>query len=190
MPMSKKREANDRRLRRLVYAQRAFKNAIAMCEFAMKHDLASEPNWYPTAVTGICTDYMRPFVSADGLGPLPTRYSEFEDKAFAALHRDLDLGRNWLFAHHDMLNTPTLLQPEDADVYKRVKVRIFPGNNFQCAIQPVKFSPKNLPQVVQLCELQNARINEEMKETIFALLETAAPKTYQTGEYVLGETFP
>jgi hypothetical protein len=186
--MSNSSAGKELRLRRLVYAQRAFKNVIAMVEFALTQDLANDPAWFDVAFTGICAEYMRPFLRSDGIGPLPPEYTKFEDPRLSQLHESLAKGRHWLFAHHDAINAPSLLAPEEVATYKRVIIRIKSGKNVECATIPPRFVKQNLPQIVEIATLQKQRTKKEMEEALYALLVRG--KTYKEGEYVLGESFP
>src|SRR5437867_6935430 len=99
--MSNKQETKIRALNRLIIAQITFQQVIAACEFLISHDSDEHSQFYGTFFSGICVSYMRPFMRADRLGPLPAGYSEFPNEAgHAGTHEDLKNGRNWAYAHN------------------------------------------------------------------------------------------
>jgi hypothetical protein len=191
--LTKKQSGNLKRVRRLVYAQRAFKNVIAMIDFILLQDLSKEWQWYSVATTGFCTEYMRPFTENEGIGPLPDVYTKFEDESLRTLHRMIEQGRNWIFAHHDMKNAPSLLPAGNIEFFNKITVRLSAGSApgiilAQCATKPMKFPEQNLRGVIALCKFQNSRINTEVRDALKSLRIPGKP--YPMGEYVLGKTYP
>lgn len=185
--MDKRVDGIVRQLKRFVYAQRAFKGVIAMSQHLRSFPNPEEIKWYSVAICGICTEYMRPFQSAGGLGPLPKQFEEFDDVSMRELHEDLKNGRHWVFAHHDAVNARQLLSDEEAALHGRVKVRSEGKHSYVLSTRLMGLSSKQLPAIESLCQLQHSRINSAM---IKPLRELTGGAQYPRGEYILGENFP
>jgi hypothetical protein len=66
----------EKKLKRLIVAVSTFEAVINSCELLIQSDVDEDAPYFRILTAGICVSYMRPFVRADGLGPLP-EYEKF-----------------------------------------------------------------------------------------------------------------
>jgi hypothetical protein len=111
------------RLRRLIIAISNFDAVINACDMLIDGNVDQNASYYRIFTAGIVVSYMRPFLRADGLGPLPQEFQEFPDNPdLKELHEDLKHGRHWVFAHHSAEDSPSLVQPEKQQGVKDIEV--------------------------------------------------------------------
>jgi hypothetical protein len=92
--MDKNQQPKIRALRRLVLAHITFQQVTAACDFLISHDSDEQAQFYGIFFSGICVSYIRPFMSAEQIGPLPSDYSTFpHNPEHAQTHEDLKNGR-------------------------------------------------------------------------------------------------
>jgi hypothetical protein len=175
-------------LKRLVLAHITFQQVIASCDFLIAHDSDEHSQFYGPFFSGICVSYMRPFMSAEGLGPLPKSYEEFpSDTAYAKTHADLKNGRNWAYAHNSPQQAAGLLQNEkEKEEHQRIRFS-FNQNGITFSPPEVTWSKSRLGAIAQLATFQIQRIMEDVHPLMKNL---ASGKSYDHGIYILGETFP
>src|SRR5262249_7253019 len=186
--MDKKQQPKILALRRLVLAHITFQQVISACNFLISHESDERAQFYGIFFSGICVSYMRPFVSAEQIGPLPSGYSTFPPNTeHARTHEDLKNGRNWAYAYNSPAQAAGLL----ADVRRQEeqkKIRLVVHSSGISFNPPEVTWPKSrLHAIVRLCHFQMHRVERELSE-VFKHLR--GDKTYEDGEYILGETFP
>lgn len=174
-------------LRRLILADVAFGNVIATCDFVLGQENVEKKPWYNAVIGGICVEYMRPFMSGDGVGPLPTKYEQFPHADFQGIHDDLKAGRNWAFAHNDPANAATLLPLEKQVGHQQLLIKIRFDGTWVTATPQIIWEPKRLKALKAVCGFQKGRLFTELNQTVDVLRGSAK---YPPGEYVIGESFP
>ncbi len=175
-------------LRRLAFADLAFRQAHLVCahiETLGPRNIASL--WVPL-LTGVIVTYMKPFGRCDGLGPLPGSFSQFPaGSSHKQTHEDIAAGRNWTYAHRDMLNAPKLLSTaEDQQAVSEVILHFTKGPTTIYIREPA-WHPETIFRIRELCEFQSSRVRAEMGPLFFTLADN---KSYKVGKHVLGRDFP
>ncbi|HEY5707074.1 MAG TPA: hypothetical protein VIS96_16045, partial [Terrimicrobiaceae bacterium] len=74
--------------KRLFFAESSMHQALCLAEFALENKLGREPDIFTPIMGGICVVYARPFLRADGLGPLDGKYESFKDASLKETHDD------------------------------------------------------------------------------------------------------
>ncbi len=174
-----------RALQRLTLAQTAFRQARRLAEHMDKLALDPREEIASAMMAGIVVSYVRPFVRSDGIGPLPKRYSEFEDGSpFAFIHKTMIEARHWVYAHRDHQNAPNLGGGHvSRDVVSEVVLHLR-RDGYSVSINEPQISPKQLVNFQALCSFQHNRINEEVGDIIIALM---GEYKLDVGEYELHE---
>ena len=186
--MSNKQEPQVRALKRLILAHDTFQGVVDACEFLISGDSDEHAQFYGTFFSGICVSYMRPFMSAAGLGPLPADYSTFPNNPdHARTHEDLKNGRNWAYAHNSPDQAAGLLAiPQEQEEHKKIRF-IFDSHGITFLPAEVTWPKSRLPAIVSLCQFQIEHVKRDVHDLVKHLGEG---KTYKAGEYIIGETFP
>ncbi len=186
--MDNKQQAKIRALKRLVLAHITFQQIIAACDFLISHDSDEQAQFYGIFFSGICVSYMRPFMSADDLGSLPSDYSTFpHNPEHAQTHRDLKNGRNWAYAHNSPSQAAGLLADARRQEEQK-KIRVVVRSSGLSFNPPEVTWPKSrLHAIALLCRFQIERVERELSDLVEHL---RAGKHYDDGEYIIGETFP
>ena len=186
--MGNKPETKIRALNRLVIAQITFQQVIAACDFLTSHESDEHAQFYGTFFSGIAVSYMRPFMSAEGLGPLPEDYSTFPNGTeHAKTHEDLKNGRNWAYAHNSRDQTAGLLKnTQQQKEQKRIRF-VFDSQGITFNPPEVTWPKSRLHAIVSLCRFQIEHVMRDVHNLVAHLGEG---KTYDPGEYIIGETFP
>lgn len=186
--MSHKRESKIRALKRLILARITFQQVISACEFLISNDSDEHAQFYGTFFAGICVSYMRPFMSAERLGPLPPDYISFPDNPnHARTHEDLKNGRNWAYAHNSPAQAAGLLaSTQQQEEQKRIRF-VFHDCGITFNPPEITWPKSRLQAIISLCQFQI----EHVMRDIFDLVKYLGDgKTYGHGEYIIGETFP
>ena len=138
--------------------------------------------------TGIVVSYARSFGANQGLSSLPDDFRKFDDPKFQNLHDFLIEARNTIYAHKDELKEGEKLAPGlPREALSKIKFHIADTGVSHWIVQRPALSPAYLNDIIALCDLQRARLNETSSKMLAACLEN---KNYAPGDYVLGESFP
>ena len=175
-------------LKRFIVAHVTFQQVIKACEFLISENSDDSSQFYIPFFTGVCVSYMRPFKSAKGFGPLPPEYSKFSlNVTHARTHQDLNLGRNSAYAHYSPKEATELLPSHQQKIeQQRIRFQIRDGTALFFPPE-VTWANSRLPEIISLCRFQNDRLNADIRDQIDRL---RGGKTYENGEYIVGETFP
>jgi hypothetical protein len=186
--MDKNQQPKIRALRRLILAHITFQQVISACDFLISHDSDERAQFYGIFFSGICISYMRPFMSAEQIGPLPSVYNTFpQNPEHAQTHQDLKNGRNWAYAHNSPAQAAGLLADARRQEEQK-KIRLVVHSEGISFNPPEVTWPKSrVHAIVRLCHFQIERVERELSELIKNL---SGDKTYEDGEYIVGETFP
>jgi hypothetical protein len=186
--MSNKQETKIRALNRLVIGQINFQQVIAACYFLISHESDEHAQFYGTFFSGIAVSYMRPFMSAERLGPLPGDYSTFpNDPDHARTHEDLKNGRNWAYAHNSPDQAAGLLaNTQQQEEQKRIRF-VLDSHGITFNPPEVTWPKSRLHAIVSLCRFQ---IEHVMRDVYDLVKHLGEGKIYKHGEYIIGETFP
>jgi hypothetical protein len=186
--MSNEKDPQVRALKRVILAHTTFQQVIAACEFLISHDSDEHAQFYGIFFSGICVSYMRPFMSAECLGPLPAGYSTFPNAPdHARTHEDLKNGRNWAYAHNSPDQAAGLLaNTQEQEEQKRI--RFFLDSRGITGHPPEVTWPKShLPAIVSLCRFQIHHVKRDVDDL---LKHFGKAKKYKPGEFIIGENFP
>ena len=174
--------------KRLAFADLAFIQAHALAQFLSESEIVDEDPLYAPMFAGICVTYSKPFQGAEGLGPLPSQFSEFPaDSPFALVHADLLESRNRIYAHRDLLSVH-ILSASTAEETVRVEVDLQPDGFTVFATEP-QWPKSRVNSLIELCEFQRTRLKDELHKKLVSLC-TVGGKTYKAGHYTLGVDFP
>jgi len=101
-------------LKRLIIAATTFDHVKLLCAHIESLGAETFTPLHVPLFAGVSVTYMKPFMRSDGLGPLPRKFQEFPDAVgHQKTHEDLKNGRDWYYAHRDMLKAPNLLSNPD-----------------------------------------------------------------------------
>jgi hypothetical protein len=155
-----------------------------------KHILDTSPDptqlLYSPMVAGVVVTYMRPFVSGNGLGPLPQDFSTFADTDLHDTHQRLVESRHKLYAHQD-LQASTSFPTEDGGIPFDMEIEFSDLNGYTLKPGAIEVSSSTLEDAVQLCNFQRQRVSQAV-EALWPTL--TADKTYAKGSYKVGLNFP
>jgi hypothetical protein len=85
----------------MVFAKAAIGRAVEGCDHVIKNNLSAKSPMYYQLATAIFVLYARPFGSNDGMGPISSRFAEYDSTDKRNLHEMLVHGRNKFYAHVD-----------------------------------------------------------------------------------------
>ncbi len=138
--------------------------------------------------TGIVVSYARSFGANRGLSALPAEFEIFDDQKFQKLHDFLLEARNTIYAHKDEVKEGEKLAPGlPREALSKIKFHIAESGVSHWIVQRPALSPIYLNDIIALCDLQKARLNETSSKMLAACCNG---RSYAPGDYVLGETFP
>ena len=195
-PDKKQLDSLIRHFKRLDLASVSFNECRTLANHVI--DLGLNPKsgtatLYSACTTGVVTTYARPFLQADGLGPLAKEFKAgFSSDVLATTHTDLLAIRHSVFAHRDLIKAKNfkLHSSSYPGLYESIVVLKETANG-KCSIHSepalLYLDPKNLPSIVELCDFQISRVT---KEAVALLKLMAGGKLYQPGKYILGKDFP
>ena len=147
---------------RFALADHAFREALAMTQHLLETKIDANSHLCSCAMAGIAVCYCRPFMRADGLGPLPDAYRDFPTPELKRIHETVFEARNKLTAHLDVMHVAGLhAQGVIQNHPGEVKVHLtMEGAFFETTA--TYLHPDRLPEVKALCEFQMGRMNEVM----------------------------
>jgi hypothetical protein len=174
--------------KRFFMAESSMHQAANLAQFAKDHDIGRLPDVFAPIMAGICVVYARPFLRADGLGPLDERYACFSDPKLQETHNDLIRNRHHFYAHRDLLKTRALDPVSGASVDMHSVHLFFKGQgSYTFATQEPMYRDINLPDIIRLAEFQRQRIGAERHKVIDKLNKG---RILPEGRYELGKDFP
>ncbi len=184
--MATNAEKQLKMFKRLMLGKLCFQRAAALAEHMLKTRPEPLGLVYSPMVTGIVGTYMRPFMSANGLGSLPPEFEKLPTPILQEYHDHVKEARHKLHAHHDLLSAATFTI-ESGEQPLCMKVR-FDGTS-TLALQPdlPEIGEHTFPHIVQLCQMQEKRCTMAIQELWPSL---TSGKQYQIGMYVVGLDFP
>lgn len=190
-PKEKKVAGQVKALRRYLAAQAAFERAIQGLRYLQGPSIAADSWNYSTMFCGICITYAAPFMSSNGLGPLPNEMEYFKaGTEFENIHNTMVRARNSLFAHHSPDEISGLVQgdlPAD-DLGVRIKASGRPLHYMVQYRNPL-WVKERLETIVELCVYQTYRV-KNLAISIFKEFEKEHGGPYAPGIYELGKDFP
>jgi hypothetical protein len=131
---------------------------------------------------------MKPFMRNDGLGPLPARFSKFQNApGHEKTHGDLKKCRDWYYAHRDMIKAPTLLTDRDRRSGFEDVILHFAECGISFSVNEQSWSFASVSRVRNLCSYQKSRIDKEALVLVDVLRKG---KKLLIDDYVLGRDFP
>lgn len=172
--------------KRLNIADLCFARAGALAQ----HIIDTKPDpldfLYSPMIAGVAVTYMKPFVSALGLGSLPPSFCQFIDLVLGEAHRTLMDARRKLYAHQDVQSSSSFVT-EDGSTPFEMWIE-FDGTN-RYALRPavIEIGQDILPDVVRLCAHQRIEVNKGIKAAWPCL---TSGKSYSSGSYEVGVDFP
>src|SRR5439155_6332737 len=161
-----------RSLQRLTLAQTAFRQARSLCEHMEQMKVDSHEELASAMMAGIVVSYVRPFIRSDGIGPLPKKYSEFEEGSpYKRIHNIMLEARHWVYAHRDNLNAPNLAGSKiDEEIVSEV-ILTLRKDGYSVSINEPQILINQLVNFKSLCSFQNNRINEEVGDLIISIID-------------------
>lgn len=175
-------------LKRLVTAGVTFDHVILFCDHIEKLGKNTFTPLHIPLFAGVSVTYMKPFMRSDGLGKLPSKFSEFPSAAgHAKTHNDLKKSRDWYYAHRDMLNAPTLLANPDRRCGFEDVILHFKQSGISFSVNEQSWSFDSILRVRNLCLYQKSRIDKEATGLVENLRDG---RRYPFGDYTLGSNFP
>jgi hypothetical protein len=174
--------------KRLFMAESSMHQAAKLAEFAKAHDIGKLPDVFAPIMAGICVVYTRPFLRADGLGPLDARYALLSETKLQDTHNDLVRNRHHFYAHRDFLKTRALDPGSGASIDMHSVHLFFDGQgSYTFATREPMYRDINLPDIIRLAEFQRERIGAERHKVVDKLNRG---KILPSGNYELGKDFP
>jgi hypothetical protein len=191
--MKPDREVNSciKEIERLLYARRTFSGCVYACKFV--HDSVPDQTGevYHTLSAGLIVSYARPFMDAEGLGPLHQKYSKFDGEPFLGeYHKAVMAARNSIYAHFSPIEAGRLVRRSPASGLgqgKKPKLTIRNGKVDSVGVPTVGYAATSLANLQQLCVFQVHRL---IKDTIGLLEHLRGSDQYEDGDYELGVSFP
>ena len=178
-----------RQFARLNIADLAFRQCKALAEHMIAEHLDATSLLFTPQMAGVVVTYAKNFVSADGIGPVPTLFGSFTDAALQDTHDKLMDARHKLYAHRDATAAQTFTYDDASPVVPyQVRVELRKGETSFTALPAIpELNPTILSFVVRLCDFQSERVRTEFSRIIPIM---TAGKTYKAGFYTVGIDFP
>ena len=186
----KKADAQAKALRRYLAAQAAFERAAQGLRF-LQTDPFAEGDWnYSTMFCGICVTYVAPFMSSNGLGPLPKEMQEFtKGSDFENIHGAAYRARSSLFAHHSPDEIVDLVAGEVPENDLGIRIEVSGPLKYRIQHRNPIWAKDRLGVFEQLCRYQAQRV-QKLALPIFKDIEASHGGSYENGVYNLGKDFP
>ena len=175
-------------LKRLIIAATTFDHVKLLCAHIESLGAETFTPLHVPLFAGVSVTYMKPFMRSDGLGPLPRKFQEFPGAVgHQKTHEDLKNGRDWYYAHRDMLKAPNLLSnPDKRAGFEDITLHV-EESGISFSINEQSWSITSVSRVRNLCDYQKSRIDKDLVALINAL---RSGKHLKIGQYVLGRDFP
>lgn len=178
--------SNDKiikQIKRLIYASDSFQKIEALIEHMESPDTKIDETLYSAMISSVVTTYAVNFNRADGVGPLPKMYEEFDDRSIKEAHNRLLDARNQLYAHRDIHSTKKTTEK----AYK-VEVWLQDGMLLQRPYM-IDISSGKLPEIKALIAFQRSRLQVDLDSKLAKIIDPS--KDYKEGQmWELGVDFP
>jgi hypothetical protein len=162
--------------------------AGSLAQYAFDNQVGKLQDVFVPLMGGICVAYARPFLRADGLGPLDEKYAKLSESAMQETHDDLLRIRHTLYAHRDLTRTIAWNPATQTSEAMHGVTLFFDGRHeYTFATHEPTYRDINLPAVILLCEHQRARIAVDRHKVVDKLCRGVCPPR---GTYELGIQFP
>lgn len=183
-----KEEWQIRSLRRFAIARESMLQTLAAVQYLITSGIPKEDPVYTLLITGVCVAYARPFISSNGLGPLPNEFSKFTDTQLSKTHRDLISSRHSVHAHYSPDEAAEFLETEEMrDRQRKVEVHFNKRGDLNIVIPSITWQEARLSRIADLVQFQVDRL---LKAGLPIIQDLASGKRWPAGVYVLGESFP
>ena len=182
-----------KKLQLYIYAYTSFQQTKQLGTFLLTETANDSPHpspWYIPALAGLVVTYARPFQNNDNLGRLPKSFSSFpNDAKKKELHKNLLNYRNWVCAHTDLFNVPSIISSKTSNLFKcAFKVQDKKMKGLFLAYEQPYLNAKALPQILLLIDYQEKRA---YKKATDLLMKEAKGKSYPYNkELIIGEDIP
>jgi hypothetical protein len=175
-------------LKRLIIAGVTFDNVRLLCEHIRGLGSDTFTPLHVPLFAGVSVTYMKPFMRSDGLGELPSQFSQFPGApGHQKTHLDLKNCRDWYYAHRDMIRAPTLLvDPDKRSGFEDV-IMHFEESGISFSVNEQSWSLSSVLRVRNLCYYQKSRIDKEALALVDVLRNG---REFRFGDYVIGRDFP
>ncbi|HEY4272383.1 MAG TPA: hypothetical protein VGM65_10285 [Candidatus Udaeobacter sp.] len=169
-------------------AESSMHQTAQLAQFTVEHNIGRLPDVFAPIMAGICVVYARPFLRADGLGPIDEKYAQLKDAKLQDTHNDLLRNRHHFYAHRDFLKTRAI-DPVSGTSHDMHSVHLFfdGHGSYTAATREPMYRDINLPDIIRLAEFQRQRIAAERHKTIDKLNKG---RILPEGAYELGKAFP
>lgn len=146
-------------------------------------DTKIDETLYSAMISSVVTTYAVNFNQANGVGPLPKMYEEFDDRKINEAHNRLLAARNQLYAHRDIQSTK-----ETNEQACKVEVWLQDGMLLQRPYM-IDISSRKLPEIKALIAFQRSRLQVDLDRKLAQIIDTS--KDYREGQmWELGVDFP
>ena len=187
---SKKSEAQVKTQRRYLAAQAAFERAAQALTYLQTAPFADGDWNYSTMFCGSCVTYVAPFMSSNGLGPLPKQMQEFKKGSdYEFIHKAVYRARNSLFAHHSPDEVVDMVTGEVPAEDLGVRIEVLGSLKYRIQHRNPIWAKDRLNAFELLCRYQAHRV-QLLAFPIFKDIEAAHGGPYPNGIYDLGKDFP
>jgi len=175
------------KLRALYWAEVHVTEARDAARFLLDSKVTS-PTVQQAILAGVVVCYARSFGKNQGMSMVPGKFREFENARLKRIHDILLDVRDTVYAHKDMAREADHL-PSSARLidYRRIGIRISEDGASTWFVNRPILPIERLGDIVELCEFQLERMNAESSKV---LTHFTSGKTYDAGEYTLGQNFP
>ena len=178
--------SNDKiikQIKRLIYASDSFQKIEALIEHMESPATKIDETLYSAMISSVVTTYAVNFNQADGVGPLPKMYEEFDDLKIKEAHNRLLDARNQLYAHRDIHSTK-----ETTEKAYNVEVWLQDGMLLQRPYM-IDISPGKLSEIKALIAFQRSRLQVDLDGKLAQIIDPN--KDYKEGQmWELGVDFP
>jgi hypothetical protein len=141
---------------------------------------------YHALSAGLIVTYAKPFMEANGLGPLPAKYQQFPgEQKLAWTHEDVMRGRNSIYAHFSPGEASQMV-PGSEEV-SNPRVTFESGKLIKMEMLVTGWKPENLNNFYDLCFYQCGRLLADSDALVRHL---KGADDYPDGVYQLGISFP
>lgn len=172
-----------KQIKRLIYASDSFQKIEALIEHMESPDTKIDETLYSAMISSVVTTYAVNFNQADGIGPLPKMYQEFDDHRIKEAHNRLLDARNQLYAHRDIHSTK-----ETTEKAYKVDVWLQDGMLLQRPYM-IDISSGKLSEIKALIAFQRSRLQVDLDGKLAQIIDPS--KDYKEGQmWELGVDFP
>jgi hypothetical protein len=178
-----KNEKIIKQIKRLIYASDAFQEAEDLLGYIQDQNLKVGDSLFNPMMAGVITTYGMNFNKANGLGPLPAIYENFEDEKIKDAHKKIIKARNQLYAHRDIQSTKDHIE-------HAYKINVWLENG-KLQFRPIMIdiSHNRITEIQALISFQRNRLQEDLDKKLIQVIDTT--KSYNQNElWELGYDFP